>query len=317
MNPPRSIWLRKEEIKISKKVWALGCVAALLLAEGAIQISGVLDYPLYEANNEIGYIPAPNQAGAFLRTNEWVFNEHSMGTGPFTPNPSRFNVLLVGDSLVMGGNRMAQAERIGPQLEKRSGWQVWPIGASSWAMQNELTYIRQHPQILEQVDAVVFLSNSEDFDEPSSWAYEVMHPRSHPVSGLAYMTKKYLIKEDRPPVTPELQVPKRDWLAELTAFAQEFDKPVFLFAYPTVEELNDKQLMADQLDAVMTDIEDRVGADITVFKVADSEQWKPDFYRDYIHPTSHGNEVLADIFYQNLCSQASLKMKCAPPAEVR
>lgn len=296
---------------------ALGCVTALLLAEGTIHISGVLDYPLYEADNEIGYILAPNQAGAFLRTNDWVYNEHSMGTGPFKPDPSRFNVLLVGDSLVMGGNRLAQAERIGPQLEKRSGWQVWPIGASSWAMQNELTYLRQHPEILEQVDAVAFLSNSEDFGEPSSWAFESRNPRSHPLSGLAYMTRKYLMKEEQPPVQPELKVQKRDWHADLTAFAQGFDKPIFLFAYPTVQELHDKQLMADQLDAVITGIKDRAGSDIEVFKVADSEQWKPDLYRDDIHPTGQGNAVLANIVYQNLCSQATKKMECTLPVEVR
>ncbi len=119
--------------KLRLVIWLVG---ALVLAEGAAQLSGVVDLPIYEANNQIGYIPAPNQSGKFLHKNDYRFNEYSMGAGSFSPDPARFNLLLVGDSIVLGGNPLAESDRLGPQLEKRAGWQVWPVSAGSWALQN-------------------------------------------------------------------------------------------------------------------------------------------------------------------------------------
>ena len=129
--------------------------------------------PLYKADNQLGYIPAPNQSGAFLHSRQWRFNEYSMGSAAFEPDPRRFNILLVGDSIVLGGNPLNQSDRLGPQLEKLSGWQVWPVSAGSWALQNELAYLRTHPDVLQRVDAVAIVSNSGDFGEPSSWASPV------------------------------------------------------------------------------------------------------------------------------------------------
>jgi len=211
-----------------------GLVSLLLLGEVAIQFFGLVEGPVYQANNQIGYIPAPNQTGAFMRSHTWRFNEYSMGAGPFIPDSKRFNLLLVGDSLVLGGNPLAEPERLGPQLAKLTGWQVWPISAGSWAMQNELTYMRQHPAILEKMDAVVIVSNSADFDVPSSWASELTHPLHHPFPGLIYLARKYVFPPSRPPqVKPEMQVAPRDWQQDLHALSQTFKKPIYIFMVST------------------------------------------------------------------------------------
>ena len=133
----------------------LGLISSLILCEAAVQFFGLVHVSVYEGNNQIGYIPAPNQSGAFMSSHTWRFNEYSMDAGPFQPDSKRFNLLLVGDSLVLGGNPLAERERLGPQLEKLTGWQVWPISAGSWAMQNELTYMRQHPAILKNMDGML------------------------------------------------------------------------------------------------------------------------------------------------------------------
>ena len=173
--------------------WAGTALIVFLFTELAVQLSGFVDVPIYHADNQIGYIPAPSQSGAFMRTHTWRFNELSMGASSFKPDVSHFNLLLVGDSIVLGGNPLKEPERLGPQLQKLTHWQVWPISAGSWALQNELTYLRQHPDVLQKVDAVAFVSNGGDFDEPSSWASELTHPRSHPFPGLIYLAQKYLL----------------------------------------------------------------------------------------------------------------------------
>jgi hypothetical protein len=65
-----------------------------------------------------------------------------------------------------------------------TGWQVSPISAGSWALQNELTYMRQHPDILQKMDAVLILSNAGDFGEPSSWASGLPTQRNSQISEL-------------------------------------------------------------------------------------------------------------------------------------
>jgi hypothetical protein len=138
-----------------------------------VRLMGLGDFPLYEANNVIGYIPKASQQGTFMNTSDWVFNSLHMGTGEFKPGPGR-DVLLVGDSLVYGGNSYRQAER-----------QVWPIGAGSWSMHNELTWLMQHLDVVRQVDNVVFVPNSSDLeDSGSSWRCESTHPTHAPVSVL-------------------------------------------------------------------------------------------------------------------------------------
>jgi hypothetical protein len=57
----------------------------LLSAEIAARIFGRVDSPLYSVDAFIGYIPAPNQSGAFLNRNELATNSLSMGAGEYLP----------------------------------------------------------------------------------------------------------------------------------------------------------------------------------------------------------------------------------------
>jgi hypothetical protein len=289
---------------------AAAFAVVLVLAEVLVQLSGAVNVPVYEANNQIGYIPAPNQSGSFLHTHDFRFNEYSMGAGQFKPDAARFNLLLVGDSVVLGGNPLAEPERLGPQLEKLTGWQVWPISAGSWALQNELTYMRQHPDIVQKMDAVLIVSNAGDFGEPSSWASGLTHPRSRPFPGLLYMVQKYVIGVQPQLVPPELKVVKRDWHVDLHDFSQTFRKPIYLFMYPGIDEVKDKALLEARLDARIPEIQANLAKAAKIFKVSDHPQWGVQNYRDGIHPSGQGNAELAKIFYADLCRASIEKMGC-------
>ncbi|WP_156481045.1 hypothetical protein [Variovorax sp. PAMC 28711] len=297
-------------MKIKKRILVLALIAVLALGEAAVQLSGMVDFPIYMADKEIGYIPAPNQSGSFLRSHDWRFNEFSMGAGPFKPDSNRFNVLLIGDSLVLGGNPISEEDRLGPQLEKLTNWQVWPISAGSWALQNELTYLKQHRDLLEKIDAIIWLSNSGDFDEPSSWASEMTHPRHHPFPGIIYLAKKYLLKERPQPSPSQLKVAKREWRNDFNEVAEKFNKPIYLFLYPDIGELKAGNISTNRLNALIPDIEKSISRNVRIFKVADSVEWTPALYRDEIHPSRDGNTVLDKIFYSNICNQNTLKTIC-------
>jgi len=283
----------------------------LLLVEALVQLLGFVDVPIYLGNNQIGYIPAPNQSGAFMRSHTWHFNEYSMGAGSFKPDSKRFNLLLVGDSLVLGGNPLSEPERLGPQLEKLTGWQVWPISAGSWAMQNELTYMRQHLAILDKMDAIVIMSNSGDFDVPSSWASDLTHPLHHPFPGLIYLVRKYALQPSIPPrVNPKMQVPLRDWQHDLHELSQQFKKPIYIFMYPNSAEFHDGVKRQSQLDSKIPLIQAQLADTAKIYKVSNDKNWNKTLYRDDIHPNGNGNSVLARILRSDICISSEEKMQC-------
>ena len=155
---------------------SLALLGILLCIELVSRLFGIGDIPLYIQNSEIGYMVAPNQSGAFLHKNDWAFNEYSMASGAYRPHKND-NTLLVGDSIVQGGNPLRQRDRLGPQLEMLLGYPVWSAAASGWALLNELAYLRRYERILSAINCVVFVVNSDDFGEPAFWTSDADFPR--------------------------------------------------------------------------------------------------------------------------------------------
>lgn len=287
---------------------AIGLMLCLTLIEIAIRLSGIVDFPLYDANNKIGYIPKPNQSGSFLRSHDWQFNSLSMGAPEFKPTAS-VDVLLIGDSVVLGGNPYRQADRLGPQLQKISGENVWPISAGSWALRNELHYLNSHLTVVSSIDQLIFVLNSADFEEASSWSCEETHPRSHPVYATAYVIKKYLYNWSPCKATPvDLKVPSGDWKAELKEFLQNnptIGKKVSFFLYPDKAEATNETLRAQKLEDYATEL--AVSGAEEIFSVGRDPRWNELFYRDGIHPTEKGTEVLAHIIHSPMQEDILLK----------
>lgn len=282
---------------------AAGVLGLLLAAELAVRASGLVDFPLYDANNRIGYIPKPSQRGSFLWDNTWAFNALSMGTdAEFVSAQASRDWLLIGDSIVLGGNNYAQEDKFGPQLAQRLGVGVgvWPAAAGSWALRNELTYIRLHPEVARSVRRVVFVLNSADFDEASSWGCEQTHPRSYPPSALVYAVRKY--KWDPMPCdnqSPQpLRVPTGQWAPEFKALLSEgvLDANRLAFVlYPTQSETLDSKLRAEAFRARVPQLLAVVGREVPVLHVGDDSRWNAQLYRDGIHPSAAGYRVLAQL----------------------
>jgi hypothetical protein len=261
----------------------------------------MVDFPVYDADATIGYIPQANQRGSFMGRNDWVINEQNMGAEVFQPG-SQGNVLLVGDSVVWGGNPYAQGDRLGPQLQRLSAAKVWPIAAGSWGLQNEVTYLEAHSSVVEAVDTIVLVLNSGDFESPSSWTCELSHPTRRPPVALWYLARKYALNEGCPAEPPPaLKVTRRDPLAMLTDFVgHHAGKRVLVFLYPDKAELADESLLAARLDSFVPLLRKTGVRD--VISVARDRRWQQrmDYYRDPVHPTPQGNAALAQIIASHL-----------------
>lgn len=274
----------------------------VLLGEGVARILGMVDFPIYEANSEIGYIPAANQSGQFLNKNDWQFNSLHMGAREFEPS-EKPDWLLVGDSIVYGGNNYAGPERLGPSLQEVLGGSVsvWPVSAGSWGLRNELAWVIKHPEVISKVDQVIFIVNSGDFGKASAWSCELTHPQNRPLSALWYLANKYIYAfTPCDEVPPDLQVAYVDLHVVLADYLERYEKKTFFVIYPNINELHGSGVIEREFAAGLELLESN-GA--KVLYISKHPAWKADFYRDSIHPTPNGNRVLATILAEMLAKE--------------
>lgn len=285
-------------MKFSYKKLAIALPLLLIAVELGVRASGITDFPLYDANSEIGYIPSPSQSGSFLHKNSWEFNSLSMGAGPFIPTDG-VNTLLIGDSIVLGGNPYRQADRLGPTLQRVSNNTVWPISAGSWSLRNELIYLRTHPEVLQKIDNFIFVLNSEDFQQASSWGCETTHPRSYPISAAYYVFQKYVYNiHPCNGVAAELAVEDGDWKNDVKEFvASEYvkGKSIDFFLYPKKSEAAKITLAESDLEIYASKLKQKGDENVRVYSVVRDTRWSPKYYRDEIHPSIEGTQTLASI----------------------
>lgn len=289
-------------MKLRFRLISLFTIIGLVGAEVGVRLAGLVDFPLYEANPVVGYIPAANQSGSFLNKNAWRFNAQHMGAAAFEPG-SGANVLLVGDSLVLGGNPYREVDRLAPSLQALlpAGSRVWPISAGSWALRNELAWLRSNPDVVNKVSAIVFVVNSGDFAEASSWSCELTHPTQKPTLALLYLFEKYVhaFSPCDGTVPVGLQVPPGDLPSELQAFLNGRADKVHFVWYADKPEQADAQLRQTKRTPQFAILKAAGGAKHLV-SVADDPRWSAAYYRDGIHATPEGNRVLADIIKSDL-----------------
>jgi len=295
-------------MKLSRPLLAVSIIVISAIGlEFGVRSTGIIDFPLYDADEEIGYVLKPSQSGRFLNKNSWTVNAESINAGPWKPNGKK-DILLVGDSLVWGGNPMDQSERLGPQLEKLiPNWRVWPIAAGSWSAGNQLVYFSRHPDVLVQGDIIVWVLNDGDLAEKSEWTRESTHPRTRPTSALAYAFEKYV----KPRLTQMLPAEKQTEPVEgvINQFLDDetidrFSKFVeneatsrgvrFLFiAYPGKGVVEGNQTDVETYAHFVKRLRESVGVNGQVFDLKTSTSWNADLYRDGIHPNAEGNRIMA------------------------
>jgi hypothetical protein len=283
---------------------ALVVLVLLVGAELAVRLSGMVDFPIYHVDNEIGYIPEPNQAGTFLHKNSWVFNDRSMGTAaPWSP--TRPGILLIGNSIVMGGNVYDQKEKLGPLLQQQMGdsYVVWPIAAGGWTNVNELAYLKRNAVVTANPRFFLWEFMTGGLSGPSVWQSDLTWPREHPTWASWYVFRRYIwprLYHSLPSELPPVGATDAAYLAEfkkaIAALARATGKAHsgILFLYPSKAQY----LVARQGQKWLperSEIESVAStAGLTVIDIAQQREWNESLYRaDGVHPTVRGNQVLA------------------------
>lgn len=284
--------------------FVLAIAALVALTELGVRVAGLADFPTYMRDDYFGYVPRPGQSGRFLQTNAWFFNDRSMGVAePWQPLPNRTDILLIGNSIVLGGNLYDQKDKLGPLIQSRlnATCAVWPVAAGGWSTVNEFRFLERHPDVPAGADFFIWEVMANQMDGAASWQRETMHPTEHPLWATAYVVRKAL--DQRFPSTAKFvqRAP-----ADAAPHYAQFEKMVaqlvasgrrrrggVIFLYP-----DQRQLVSARRGQAWLPERDRISRiavanGLGIVDIANEPRWTEAMYRDGVHPTEEGNRMLA------------------------
>ncbi len=307
--------------------WVLVGLGALTVAVGLVEATLRFGYglgrpPLYQADEHIGYLLAPNQR---LRRfgNDIVINEYAMRAEAIAPSPAphTLRIFLLGDSLANGNGWTDQrdilsariAHHMRPALPKGYD-QVEAINASanSWGPRNEWAYLERYGTFGAHV--LVLLLNTDDLFGTQPTPLQVGRDRGYPDHNppLALLEVFSRFQKQKPiPGLKEIQEEGGDRVGKnLTAIDGIYRKvqadggQLILVLSPLKRELpgpRDYELVARQR---LTDWANQ--KNVPYLDLLETYQTQPEpesLYRDHIHLSPAGNELVAEAIAQSTKTQ--------------
>jgi lysophospholipase L1-like esterase len=307
--------------------WVLVGLAVLTVAVGIIEATLRFGYglgkpPLYQADEHIGYLLAPNQR---LRRfgNNIVINEYAMRAEAIAPQPAAqtLRIFLLGDSLANGNGWTDQSDILSARIAHYmqgtlpQGYeQVEALNASanSWGPRNELAYLRRYGTFGAKV--LVLLLNTDDLFGTQPTPLQVGRDRGYPDHNppLALMEVLSRLQKQKPiPGLKEIQNEEGDRVGKnLTAIDGIYHKvkaeggQFILVLSPLKRELpgpRDYELVARQR---LTDWANQKNIPyLDLLKTYQQQPQPESLYRDHIHLSPAGNELVAGAIAQSISQQ--------------
>ncbi len=277
----------------------------------------MVDVPTYVRDDHFGYAPRPSQAGRFLTQNSWVFNDRGMGVAAdWKPTTAHTDVVLIGNSIVLGGNTYDQQDKVASLMQSRlnASCAIWPIAAGGWTTVNEYRFLERHPDIVAGTDFFVWEYMAHQIGGVNPTVRETSHPTHLPAWATGYVVHKAM--DQRFPATPRLELRGPDEAAQnydqfdamLGKLVKASGRPAagVIFLYPDFQQLAAARVGVEWLPDRQRIEKLAMKNGIVLIDIAASPLWTAALYKDGIHPTKDGNAVLASIL-------AAAVRKYAPP----
>lgn len=292
----------------------LAAVVGLLLVTEALLrlILGLGNPPLYLADEEIGYLLAPQQQVSRLGK-KMIINEYSMRTKSITPqkSPQTLRIFLLGDSVANGAWWTDQGEIISQLIENQlavTGQQLEVLNASanSWGPRNQLAYLQKYGTFTSET--IILLINTDDLFATAPTSLPVgrslAYPSSKPPLALIEAFQRYVVREKEIPGMAEVQSEKGDRVGfnlaaikEINRISQENKAQFILAITPLLREIGkpgsrDYEIKARQRLVEFTNSEGISYVDFLPLFAA-TEQPEA-LFRDHIHLSPKGNQLVSD-----------------------
>lgn len=290
----------------------------LILLEIALRLFfGFGDPLLYVADPEIGYLLAPNQSvkrfGNRIETNQF-----SMRSPNFALKPEAKRILLLGDSIINGGWWTDQKDVISELMQRSSAangkLEVLNASANSWSPRNELAYLKRFGTFNAEV--IILVINTDDLfgTQPTSLGVgrDRNYPDRKPMSAIQEVLDRYLLPA--PAMPEELKKIQAeggdrvglilDAIRGIRDLAHRNNAKFVLAMTPLLRELTppgsrDYEVVARKRLMDMTQTEQIKYIDfLTIFAGAAKSAPPETLYRDHIHLSQGGNQIVSEWLLQ-------------------
>ncbi|MBP0017667.1 MAG: SGNH/GDSL hydrolase family protein [Cyanobacteria bacterium SBLK] len=271
--------------------------------------------PLVQFDSEMGYRFQPNQK--MRRFGNWVeYNQYSQRSGAIAhlKKEGVLRILMLGDSVLNGGNRTDQKETISEQLEIRlteRGREVEVLNASanSWGIGNQLGYLKKFG--LFDADAIILQIGTHDLVQPTSPGKN-LHPTEYPSSAIAELLNSYLLprlsrflraKAIANDEFLEAQFTENlQYLQAIAALVRDSDLPLFVVYTPSREDLlptPNNPLYKTQFFQFLQEKE-IAAIDVHGFWREIPSETVQSYFLDWAHLTPEGQYSIAELVFKNL-----------------
>jgi hypothetical protein len=275
----------------------------LICSEVGLRLAGTGSYPLYDVDDEIKYIPSADQHGNYLNRYAWHFNNRHMASSFEWSAEQHPNLLLLGNSIVLGGATSGDEEKLGARLEEalKGQYRVWPVAAGGWSNINEMAYLDRNADVWRNADAVVIEFMQGGLSVPTLWAGYDVAPDRKPWLLTAYVLRQYwrsLLAKRRPPeygALPFTRPTDKNQLARFKALVTSIgkDRKLVIFLYPTGANLRNKLAWQNMIAPIVELC--RVTA-ARCLDIAQAPEWKESaYFSDGVHQTAEGTKILASL----------------------
>ncbi|UBF27986.1 GDSL-type esterase/lipase family protein [Kovacikia minuta CCNUW1] len=327
------------------RIPAIG-ITALVATEIFLRAAFGLGNPvLFQTDPETGYRFKPNQKS--IRFSKRIeYNQYSQRSEPITAKKPEgtLRVLMIGDSVLNGGNPVDQSETITHLLEDKivaigQRAEVLNASASGWGIGNQLGYLQKFGTL--DSDRVILLISSHNLTQPTSTGDRVgnnpFFPDQAPLFATQEAIRRYLlpmfqtaINFEQSSNSPEPVVStgkistsseaeqhfqhNMELLKKSISLVKAQKVPLEVLFVPNRQNLTPafttpayKLKFLQFLNAQEIPVLDVHKAWSAVPVMAGST-----YFRDGKHLTEKGNEAVANFIFQQLCFTRQVK-QCASP----
>ncbi|MFC5412544.1 hypothetical protein ACFPMF_24680 [Larkinella bovis] len=293
------------------RIGVLAGLGILLLVELIGRHYGLTTYPLYDASAEFEYVLKPNQRVTIYR-NRFETNTFSMRSKPVSSGDSTV-VLLLGDSVVNGGNAVDQDSLASSLLEEElflkygKKIRVLNISDKTWSPDNVVAYLKKFG--LFQADMLLLVANSGDAFDPMTFRPVVGVAPTHPAENHLFawqslwdkmapmLMEKIAVKPEIVPLV-EKKEPFVKGFSDLDSLAHRLQIPLSLYLHRTQSELRAHTL--DEGGVAIVDFCKRKQIPFTI------NTFQSDFFIDDIHLNHKGQRALAKDLLPIICQGLKL-----------
>lgn len=290
-------------MKKSRSLFVL-ILCILILIEITARYFGLHQYPLFIESKEFEYIHKPNQTTK-IYGNKFMTNEYSMRSNPISKNDTLV-VLLIGDSVLNGGNSIDQDDLASTILENdlnkkvRKHVRVLNISSYTWGPDNIYAYLKKYGTF--SADLIVYICNSGDAYDPMTFEKIVGISDTHTKDNYLFGTAKLIEKVSnkfRDYFSKKTQARKIENNKISTGFfgldslAHQLNIPLLIYIHPNIQEINKRQYS-------------REGESIIDFYKKKNRKIirelnlgvKSEYYKDDIHFNAKGQQFMGRNLFQ-------------------